>query len=169
MPLVIDQKLYNCAVFLYRGRILGVVPKHNLPNYAEFYEARHFIPGKREVEMIRLLGQEVPFGMNILFCCENVENLVLACEICEDLWVPLPPSTFHALAGATVICNPSASDETTTKDDYRRELVSSQSARLVCAYIYASAGEGESTPGSGVQRPQYDHRVRRGAGGIRAV
>ena len=145
VPLVIDQKLYNCAVFLYRGRILGVVPKHNLPNYAEFYEARHFTPGKREVEMIRLLGQEVPFGMNILFCCENVENLVLACEICEDLWVPLPPSTFHALAGATVICNPSASDETTTKDDYRRELVSSQSARLVCAYIYASAGEGEST------------------------
>ena len=144
-PLLVHQKLYNCAVFLYRGRILGVVPKHNLPNYSEFYEARHFTQGKREVKMIRLLGQEVSFGMNILFCCENVENLVLACEICEDLWVPLPPSTFHALAGATVICNPSASDETTTKDDYRRELVSSQSARLVCAYIYASAGEGEST------------------------
>ena len=144
-PLLVHQKLYNCAVFLYRGRILGVVPKHNLPNYSEFYEARHFTPGRREVEMIRLLGQEVPFGMNLLFCCENVENLVLAAEICEDLWVPLPPSTYHALAGATVICNPSASDETTTKDTYRRELVSSQSARLVCAYIYASAGEGEST------------------------
>lgn len=144
-PLVVHQKLYNCAVFMYKGRILGVVPKHYLPNYSEFYEARHFTPGKREVEMIRLLGQEVPFGMNILFCCENMENLVLAAEICEDLWVPLPPSTFHALAGATVICNPSASDETTTKDAYRRELVSSQSARLVCAYIYSSAGEGEST------------------------
>lgn len=144
-PLVVHQKLYNCAVFMYKGRILGVVPKHYLPNYSEFYEARHFTPGKGEVEMIRLLGQEVPFGMNILFCCENMENLVLAAEICEDLWVPLPPSTFHALAGATVICNPSASDETTTKDAYRRELVSSQSARLVCAYIYSSAGEGEST------------------------
>lgn len=144
-PLLIHQKLYNCAVFMYKGRILGVVPKHYLPNYSEFYEARHFTPGKREVEMIHLLGQEVPFGMNILFCCKNIENLVLAAEICEDLWVPLPPSTFHALAGATVICNPSASDETTTKDAYRRELVSSQSARLVCAYIYASAGEGEST------------------------
>ena len=145
VPLEIRQKLYNCAVFLYQGRILGVVPKKYLPNYAEFYEARNFAPGRREVEMIRLCGQTVPFGMNLLFCCENVDNLVLAGEICEDLWAPLPPSTFHALAGATVICNPSASDETTAKDSYRRELVSSQSARLVGAYLYASAGEGEST------------------------
>ena len=144
-PLMIRQNLYNCAVFFSGGKILGVVPKHNLPNYSEFYELRHFTPGRREAETIRLLGQEVPFGMNLLFCCENMRDLVLACEICEDLWVPMPPSTYHALAGATVICNPSASDETTAKDAYRRELVSSQSARLVCAYIYASAGEGEST------------------------
>lgn len=145
MPLIVHQNLFNCAVFLCKGRIVGVVPKHSLPNYSEFYEMRHFTPGKRSVEMIRLLGQEVPFGMNLLFCCENMEDLVLACELCEDLWVPMPPSTFHAMAGATVICNPSASDETTTKDSYRRGLVSSQSARLVCAYIYSSAGEGEST------------------------
>lgn len=144
-PLEVRQKLYNCAVFLYQGQILGVVPKKYLPNYAEFYEARNFTPGRREVEMIRLCGKDVPFGMNLLFCCENVDNLTLAGEICEDLWAPLPPSTFHALAGATVICNPSASDETTAKDSYRRELVSSQSARLVSAYLYASAGEGEST------------------------
>ena len=83
--------------------------------------------------------------MNLLFCCENMEELVIRCEICEDLWCPLPPSTHHALAGATVICNPSASDETTTKDTYRRNLVSQQSARLVCAYLYSCAGEGEST------------------------
>lgn len=145
MPLVVDHNLFNCAVFIQKGKILGVVPKHYLPNYSEFYEARHFTPGKREVKMIRLLGQEVPFGMNLLFACEEMEEFVIGCEICEDLWVPMPPSTNHALAGATVIVNPSASDETTTKDSYRRELVSSQSARLVCAYLYASAGEGEST------------------------
>lgn len=145
MPVVVHQNLFNCGVFLFKGKILGIVPKKYLPNYSEFYEARHFTPGKREVEMIHFLGQEVPFGMNLLFCCENMEDLVLGCEICEDLWVPMPPSTYHALAGATVICNPSASDETTAKDTYRRKLVSSQSARLICAYLYASAGEGEST------------------------
>ena len=145
MPLMVNHNLFNCAVFIQKGKILGVVPKKHLPNYSEFYELRHFTPGRREVEMIRLCGQEVPFGMNLLFCCENMEELVLGCEICEDLWVLLPPSTYHALAGATVICNPSASDETTTKDTYRRNLVNSQSAKLVCAYLYASAGEGEST------------------------
>lgn len=145
MPLVVDQNLFNCALFLQKGEILGIVPKRHLPNYSEFYEMRHFTPGKREVRMIRLLGKEVPFGMNLLFCCENMEELVIGCEICEDLWSPLPPSTWHAMAGATVIVNPSASDETTTKNTYRRGLVSSQSARLVCAYLYSSAGEGEST------------------------
>ena len=145
MPLVVDQNLFNCALFLQKGEILGIVPKRHLPNYYEFYEMRHFTPGKREVRMIRLLGKEVPFGMNLLFCCENMEELVIGCEICEDLWSPLPPSTWHAMAGATVIVNPSASDETTTKNTYRRGLVSSQSARLVCAYLYSSAGEGEST------------------------
>ena len=144
-PLVVNHKLYNCGVFLQNGKILGVVPKHYLPNYSEFYEARHFAPGEEEVRKIRLGGKEVPFGMNLLFCCENIEELVIGCELCEDLWSPLPPSVHHALAGATVICNPSASDETTTKDAYRRGLVSYQSARLACAYLYACAGDGEST------------------------
>ena len=145
LPLTVNHKLYNCAVFAQGGKILGVVPKHYLPNYSEFYEARYFAPGEEEVRKIRLGGKDVPFGMNLLFCCENMEELVIGCEICEDLWCPLPPSTHHALAGATVICNPSASDETTTKDTYRRNLVSQQSARLVCAYLYSCAGEGEST------------------------
>ncbi|MDO4976985.1 MAG: NAD(+) synthase [Eubacteriales bacterium] len=145
MPLVVNGKLYNCASFLHRGKILGIVPKHYLPNYSEFYEARYFTAGKRKVERIKVLGQEVPFGMNLLFCCEEISDFVLAAEVCEDLWVPLPPSTYHAMAGATVICNPSASDEVTTKERYRRSLVSNQSARLICAYLYASAGEGEST------------------------
>ena len=145
LPLTVRGKLYNCAAFLHRGRILGIVPKHNLPNYCEFYEARYFTPGKRKVEWMDLLGQSVPFGMNLLFCCENMPELVVAAEICEDLWVPLPPSVHHAMAGATVICNPSASNETVCKMEYRRELVRSQSARLVCAYLYASAGDGEST------------------------
>ncbi|MBQ0065795.1 MAG: NAD(+) synthase [Firmicutes bacterium] len=145
MPIAVNTKLYNCALFIQKGNILGVVPKHYLPNYSEFYEARHFTPGNTKVESIKLLNQEVPFGMNLLFCCEEMPDLVLAAEVCEDLWVPLPPSTLHALAGATVICNPSASDEVTTKENYRRSLVSNQSARLIAAYLYASVGEGEST------------------------
>ncbi|MCQ2058172.1 MAG: NAD(+) synthase, partial [Bacteroidaceae bacterium] len=145
MPLRVECKLYNCAVFLHKGKLLGIVPKRYLPNYSEFYEARHFAPGTEEVRYISLLGQTVPFGMNLLFCCDNIPELVIAAEVCEDLWVPLPPSTKHALAGATVICNPSASDETVAKMRYRQDLVVSQSAKLICAYIYASAGNGEST------------------------
>lgn len=144
-PLVVEHKLYNCGVFLFDGRILGVVPKIHLPNYGEFYEARHFAKGKREVKDILLDGEYVPFGANILLECENIPELTIAMEICEDLWVPLPPSTYHALAGATVICNPSASVETTTKEVYRSALVSNQSARLLSGYVYANAGEGEST------------------------
>lgn len=144
-PLVVEHKLYNCGVFLFDGRILGVVPKIHLPNYGEFYEARHFAKGKREVKDILLDGEYVPFGANILLECTNIPELTIAMEICEDLWVPLPPSTHHALAGATVICNPSASVETTTKEVYRSALVSNQSARLLSGYVYANAGEGEST------------------------
>ena len=144
-PLVVEHKLYNCGVFLFDGRILGVVPKIHLPNYGEFYEARHFAKGKREVKDILLDGEHVPFGANILLECTNIPDLTIAMEICEDLWVPLPPSTHHALAGATVICNPSASVETTTKEVYRSALVSNQSARLLSGYVYANAGEGEST------------------------
>ena len=144
-PLVVEHKLYNCGVFLFDRRILGVVPKIHLPNYGEFYEARHFAKGKREVKDILLDGEHVPFGANILLECTNIPELTIAMEICEDLWVPLPPSTHHALAGATVICNPSASVETTTKEVYRSALVSNQSARLLSGYVYANAGEGEST------------------------
>lgn len=145
LPLAVEHKLYNCAAAIQDGRLLGIIPKYYLPNYGEFYEARHFAQGKKEVKMIRIGGAEVPFGMNILFYCEEMEELVVATEICEDLWAPLPPSTVHAVNGATIICNLSASVETTTKDTYRRNLIHSQSARLVCGYIYADAGEGEST------------------------
>ena len=146
-PIVIKQKLYNCAVVISDGSILGIVPKTHLPNYSEFYELRHFTSGEGLEEDL-WCGEEfgyVNVAVNQLFKCKEIPELVVACEICEDLWVPLPPSTYHAMAGATVICNPSASVETTTKESYRRSLVSNQSARLLAAYIYADAGEGEST------------------------
>lgn len=146
-PIVIKQKLYNCAVVVSDGSILGIVPKTHLPNYSEFYELRHFTSGEGLEEDL-WFGEEfgyVNVAVNQLFKCKEIPELVVACEICEDLWVPLPPSTYHAMAGATVICNPSASVETTTKESYRRSLVSNQSARLLAAYIYADAGEGEST------------------------
>lgn len=146
-PIVIKQKLYNCAVVISDGSILGIVPKTHLPNYSEFYELRHFTSGEGLEEDL-WFGEEfgyVNVAVNQLFKCKEIPELVVACEICEDLWVPLPPSTYHAMAGATVICNPSASVETTTKESYRRSLVSNQSARLLAAYIYADAGEGEST------------------------
>ena len=146
-PIVIKQKLYNCAVVISDGSILGIVPKTHLPNYSEFYELRHFTSGEGLEEDL-WFGEEFGYvneAVNQLFKCKEIPELVVACEICEDLWVPLPPSTYHAMAGATVICNPSASVETTTKESYRRSLVSNQSARLLAAYIYADAGEGEST------------------------
>lgn len=146
-PIVIKQKLYNCAVVISDGSILGIVPKTHLPNYSEFYELRHFTSGEGLEEDL-WFGEEfgyVNVAVNQLFKCKEIPELVVACEICEDLWVPLPPSTYRAMAGATVICNPSASVETTTKESYRRSLVSNQSARLLAAYIYADAGEGEST------------------------
>lgn len=144
-PIIVNQKLYNCAVVINRGEILGIVPKTHLPNYSEFYELRHFTSGEGLDEMVMIGDEYITVCANQVFTCENIPELVIACEICEDLWVPLPPSTYHAMAGATVICNPSASVETTTKESYRRSLVSNQSARLLAAYIYADAGEGEST------------------------
>ena len=146
-PIVIKQKLYNCAVVISDGSILGIVPKTHLPNYSEFYELRHFTSGEGLEEDL-WFGEEfgyVNVAVNQLFKCKEIKEILETCEICEDLWVPLPPSTYHAMAGATVICNPSASVETTTKESYRRSLVSNQSARLLAAYIYADAGEGEST------------------------
>ncbi len=145
LPWEKDGKLYNVAAAVCGGHLLGLVPKHSLPNYKEFYEARHFEPGCRNVEWVNYEGCPVPFGMNQLFVCKEMEGLTVAAEICEDLWAPAPPSISHALAGANLIVNLSASDEITGKDRYRESLVTGQSARLVCGYLYASAGEGESS------------------------
>lgn len=155
MPYIKDGKLYNVAAVVHRGKVLGFVPKTHIPNYSEFYEARHFAKGNRSVVYItvkhpvtgQLLndGEEIPFGTNLLFRCTNRQDFVLGIEICEDLWVPVPPSSYHIKAGATIIANLSASDETVGKESYRKGLVLNQSARLVCGYIYADAGNGEST------------------------
>lgn len=151
VPYMVDHKLYNCAAVLHAGRILALVPKKNLPNYSEFYERRWFTPGQTRVVTLThrsaVTGEEyaIPFGMNILVEALDRPDFRLACEICEDVWVLDPPSTRHVLAGATVIANTSASDETVGKDSYRRELIRSTSARLVSVYCYANAGDGEST------------------------
>jgi NAD+ synthase (glutamine-hydrolysing) len=145
LPFEYQGKLYNVAASVIDGKILGLVPKKCLPNYGEFYERRQFTPGFETCVDVNLLGMSVPFGMHILFQCNNMPQFVVGAEICEDLWTPEPPSIRHALNGATVIINCSASNETIGKDRYRLSLVSGQSARLVCGYIYSSAGEGEST------------------------
>lgn len=145
LPFEKNNKLYNVAAVIQNGMILGMVPKQNIPNYSEFYEARHFNAGNEHVEWVVLDSKEIPFGTNILFQNTNIPELIIGAEICEDLWVPQPPSVRHALAGATLMVNLSASDETTGKDVFRRELVKSQSARLICGYLYADAGDGEST------------------------
>ncbi|MDY7579462.1 NAD(+) synthase [Herbaspirillum sp. RTI4] len=146
VPLKVDHQLFNCAVVICGGRILGVVPKSYLPNYGEFYEARQFSPADEAVSSeIRLLGQTVPFGAGLLFEAENLPLLKFHVEICEDVWVPIPPSSFAALAGATVLVNLSASNATVGKAGYRHQLISQQSARCLSAYLYTSAGQGEST------------------------
>ena len=145
VPVQVAAKLYNCAAVLSRGRILGLVPKRNIPTYGEFYEGRHFCAGPTHVSYTGFAGAEVPFGARQLFACRQLPGLIVGVEVCEDLWVPDTPSTGLAQAGATLVCNLSASNEVVGKADYRRSLVSSTSARLVCAYAYASAGWGEST------------------------
>ena len=145
LPITRDGKLYNVAAVLQDGRILGMVPKANIPVYGEFYEGRHFAEGNRRTVDFELDGEHIPFGTDMLFACRNMPELVVGCEICEDLWVAYPPGTDHALKGATVMVNLSASNETVGKDEYRELLVKSASARLLCGYVYASAGEGEST------------------------
>ena len=145
LPLSVNGKLYNVAAAVSRGKILGCIPKISLPNYNEFYEARHFRSGKDLHTVIELGGQEVPVSSRLMFCCREIPSLRISAELCEDLWVPDPPSIRHCMAGATMIVNLSASDEITGKSRYRRELVCGQSARLVCAYLYASAGSEEST------------------------
>lgn len=145
LPLYKDGNLYNCAAVVQHGNILGIVPKNNIPNYAEFYEKRHFINAPQENTTILVEDNEVPFGTNLLFECENFHEFIFGIEICEDLWVPTPISGEHTMAGANIMVNLSASNETVSKDQFRSELVKNQSARCVCGYVYANAGEGEST------------------------
>ncbi|MCM1245198.1 MAG: NAD(+) synthase [Roseburia sp.] len=157
LPLVHQGRLYNVAAVVFHGEVLGLVPKSHIPTYSEFYEGRHFSGGdaayqageNREVpcttHKLPFMEKEVCFGVRQLFVCEQIPEFSIAAEICEDLWVPVPPSSYHAMAGASVIVNPSASDEVTGKSAYRRELVKGQSARTVTAYLYANASGGEST------------------------
>jgi len=147
VPLQIDHLLYNCAVAVSEGHILGVIPKTYLPNYREFYEQRYFVPADAATrDEIDLAGQSgVPFGNRLLFQLEVQPLLTFYVEICEDLWVPIPPSSYAALAGANVLLNLSGSNITIAKTDYRRQLVTGQAARCLAAYLYASAGPGEST------------------------
>lgn len=145
LPVAVGDMLYNCAAVVNHGHIKGVVPKLNIPNYGEFYEQRHFTEGTQEVRNINILGEDVPFGSNILFRSSIMPEFCLGIEICEDLWTVNPPSNSHALAGATVIVNLSASDELISKAEYREMLVRSQSAKLYSVYVYSDAGWGEST------------------------
>ncbi len=145
LPVAVQGKLYNCAAVAQQGRLIGLVPKTYLPAYNEFYEARHFAAAPAETMQVQILGQQVPFGTKLLFCHPQNEHCKIAVEICEDVWAPLPPSVGHAMAGATLIMNLSASDEVVGKMEYRRSLIAGQSARLLCGYLYADAGQGEST------------------------
>ena len=149
-PLLVEDRLYNCAIAIKGGKILGVVPKSYLPNYKEFYERRWFSPAEdavcKEITVrINDLAQTVPFGTDLLFVADDLAGLVVGVEICEDLWVPIPPSSYQALAGATLIVNLSASNELIGKASYRKNLVLNQSARCVAAYAYASCGSSESS------------------------
>ena len=146
-PLQVDSRLFNCGIVLYKGKIIGVAVKSYLPNYREFYEGRQFCPAEEALaKMIRLCGQEeIPFGADLIFEVTNIPHFRFFLEICEDVWVPIPPSCFAALAGATVIGNLSASNVTIGKSEYRQSLTSNQSARCISAYLYAAAGLGEST------------------------
>ena len=145
VPVRLSGVLYNCAAAVSGGKVLAFIPKRHLPNYAEFYEKRNFQPYKGENTRVELNGEQIPFGNKILFRESNHPDFTVAAELCEDLWVPAPPSVSHAFAGANIIVNLSASDETAGKAEYRRLLVRAQSAKTVSGYVYADAGEGEST------------------------
>ena len=145
VPVRLAGVLYNCAAAISGGKVLAFIPKRHLPNYAEFYEKRNFQPYRGENTRVELNGEQIPFGNKILFRESNHPDFTVAAELCEDLWVPAPPSVSHALAGANIIVNLSASDETAGKAEYRRLLVCAQSAKTVSGYVYADAGEGEST------------------------
>lgn len=146
LPLRAEQGLFNCAAVIHRGRILGVVPKSFLPEYLEFYEKRQFRAARDAIgDRVPLLGDQVPFGPDLLFACRDLPDFTVHVEICEDLWTAIPPSTYGALAGATVLANLSASNVTVAKADYRRTLCKTQSARMLAVYVYTAAGQGEST------------------------
>src|SRR2546428_5083521 len=146
LPVALEGRLYNCAALVCQGRLVGVVPKIYLPNYREFYEGRQFTPGDAaRASEIELAGQRAPFGTDLIFRLVELRDFVLHVEICEDLWVPAPPSSYASLAGATVIANLSASNIVIGKEGYRHELVANQSARCLAAYLYSAAGQGEST------------------------
>eukprot|EP00040_Diaphanoeca_grandis_P012682 m.64283 g.64283 ORF g.64283 m.64283 type:complete len:743 (+) comp23409_c0_seq1:133-2361(+) len=145
-PLLVEGRLHNCAVVISGGSVLGIVPKLYLPNMREFYESRQFLSGTVALQnSITFLGEEIPFRSDIVFQCKENPNFTFSTELCQDLWVPIPPCTFHAWRGATVMANLSASNITINKSAYRHDLVKSTSARLYCAYMYTSAGQGEST------------------------
>ncbi|MDO9585592.1 MAG: NAD(+) synthase, partial [Syntrophales bacterium] len=146
-PLQVDFRLFNCGVVLYRGQILGVAVKSYLPNYREFYEGRQFRPAEEALsKTLSLCGQDnIPFGADLIFEAENHRHFRFFIEMCEDVWVPIPPSSYAAMGGATVIANLSASNVTIGKAEYRHSLAATQSARCLAAYFYAAAGPGEST------------------------
>lgn len=146
LPLSIDNQLFNCAVAIYKGTILGVVPKSCLPNYGEFYEKRWFSSAKQLLSKeLFLCGQKVPVGTDLIFSAEQIPYCKVGIEICEDLWSVIPPSSYQSLYGATILLNPSASNELATKYDYRKQLISQQSSRCIACYVYSSSGVGEST------------------------
>ena len=148
-PLRLDGRLFNCAVIIYRGRVLGITPKTYLPNYREFYEKRQFNSARdlisTEVRLPQLSAEAIPVGTDLLFSASNIDNLTIHTEICEDLWTPIPPSTYAALGGATILANLSASNVTIGKGDYRRSLCAAHSGKCIAAYLYSAAGHGEST------------------------
>lgn len=146
IPLMIDQQLFNCAAVLQKGRILGIVPKRYIPNYNEFYEKRWFREGRDlNADSVVLFGEYIPCGFDLMFQDINTPELCFAIELCEDMWMAVPPSSLHALNGAVILCNLSASNEIIGKHEYRETLVKSQSGRCIAAYVYTSAGAGEST------------------------
>ena len=145
LPVKVNNKLYNCAAVIQKGQILGVIPKTHLPNYGEFYEKRQFAAAPEENRSVTLMGKSVPFGNHLVFRCATMPDLVLGFEICEDMWAPCSPAVDLTAAGAIVVGNLSASNDLVGKDSYRRQLVTMQSAKLLCGYVYSSCGEGEST------------------------
>lgn len=145
LPYSFKGKIYDTAAVISKGKILGIATKKYLPNYNEFYDARYFTPSFDENEVTEIDGNLIPIGPKLLFHCKEIENLTIGIEICEDLWTPDTPSTHHAMNGATLILNPSASNEMVGKENYRKSLICATSARLICAYVYAGAGEGETS------------------------